>query len=149
MEDLFVDFTVPVLSLYKTVQKIKAVEVEKYGLKSVHVLCIYYLDKNSSGMTAKELTEATLEDKAAISRALKILQEKGYVSYLNNSRNSVVLLTEEGRKLSDEIGERIKLAVAAVSMDFTEQERSFFYKSLDEIAVNLKNYYKELTTKHD
>ena len=149
MEDLFVDFTVSILALNKLVQKIKSFEIEKFGLKPVHVMCAYYLSKNGQGCTAKELGELTLEDKAAISRALKTMQESGYVRYENNARNAKVVLTDEGRRLADTIGERATAAVKAGSAEFTDEERAFFYKSLDEIVKNLKNYYKDLVKNND
>ncbi len=144
MEDLFVDFTLSILRLNKLVQKIKTFEIEKFGLKPIHVLCGYYLNKNPQGLTAKELSELTLEDKAAISRALKMMQEKGYVIYDPNRRNSTIKLTEEGKQFTNVICTRAEKAVAAGSMDFTEAERIFFYRSLGVINENLRTYYKEL-----
>ncbi len=144
MEDVFVDFTLSILRLNKLVQKIKTYEIEKYGLKPIHVMCSYYLNKNPKGLTAKELSELTLEDKAAISRALKMMQEKGYVTYDPNRRNSTIKLTEDGKQFTSMICARAEKAVAAGSMDFTEEERNFFYQSLDVINENLRAYYKEL-----
>ena len=144
MEDLFVDFTLSILRLNKLVQKIKTFEIEKFGLKPIHVMCSYYLNKNPKGLTAKELSELTLEDKAAISRALKMMQERGYVNYDQNRRNSTIKLTEEGKQFTNVICARAEKAVAAGSMDFTEAERNFFYRSLGVINENLRAYYKEL-----
>ena len=149
MEDLFVDFTGSILKLNKLVQKIKSFEIEKYGLKPVHVMCVYYLNKNPQGLTAKELVELTLEDKAAISRALKILQAEGYVKYYFNSRNAVAGLTDAGKEIADRISSRADKAVEAGSIDFTAEQRIFFYKSLDAIVDNLENYYKDLVKNND
>ena len=144
MEDLFVDFTVSVLALNKLVQKIKTFEIEKFGLKPMPVMFIYYLNKNPRGLTAKELCELTLEDKAAISRALKIMQDDGYVKYDAKARNAVIVLTDKGREIASTISNRADKAVTAGSIDFTEDERNFFYKSLGTIVANLKSYYKGL-----
>ena len=144
MEDLFVDFTLSILRLNKLVQKIKTYEIEKYGLKPIHVMCSYYLNRDPQGLTAKELSELTLEDKAAISRALKMMQEKGYVTYDPNRRNAIIKLTEEGKQFTNVICARAEKAVAAGSMDFSPEERIFFYRSLDVINENLRAYYKEL-----
>ena len=149
MEDLFVDFTVSILTLNKLVQKIKTYEIEKLGLKPVHVMCGYYLDKNPQGLTAKELVELTLEDKAAISRAVKIMQENGFVQYDSNSRNAVIKLTDKGKEIASHICKRADEAVSAGSIKFTEEERIFFYKSLGAIVDNLKNYYKDLVKNND
>lgn len=145
----FVDFTMAILQLNKYVQKIKAYEIEKVGLKPVHVMCCYYLYNNPQGLTAKELGEMTLEDKAAISRALKTMQESGYISYDANVRNARVLLTDGGKKLAGYISERAEIAVEAGSVEFTDEQRIFFYNSLGEIVEKLKNYYKDLVKNND
>lgn len=145
----FVDFTMAILQLNKSVQKIKAYEIEKFGLKPVHVMCGYYLYNHPQGLTAKELVELSLEDKAAISRALKTMQESGYVSYDANGRNAKVVLTDEGKKLAEHINERAMAAVVAGSVDFTDEERVFFYKSLATIVEKLRNYYKDLVKDND
>lgn len=144
MEDLFVDFTMTVLRINKLIHKIKSHEISKYGLKPVHVMCCYYLYKNPQGLTAKKLGEMSIEDKAAVSRALKTMQNKGYVTYDVNSRNAVVKLTSEGKKISDDICKQIDDAVGAAAMAFTKDEREFFYGALSQIADNLNNYYKEI-----
>ena len=80
MDKIFEHFTITILKLNKLVQKIKLYEMQEYGLKAIHVMCGYYLMENPDGLTASELVKLTLEDKAAISRALKTLQEKGFVT---------------------------------------------------------------------
>lgn len=145
MEKLFEHFTVTILKLNKLVQKIKIFEMKEYGLKSVHVMCIYFLDENGDGLTAGELARLTLEDKAAISRALKLLLEKGYIKYDPNKYNAKIILTAEGKKIAGEISVKADNAVKWGSADFTEEERASFYKSLGVITENLKSYYERLT----
>lgn len=147
MEDLFLDFTYSVLMLNKLVQKIKTYEMRKFGLKPIHVTCCYFLAKNGQGLSEKQIAALTLEDKAAVSRAVKILADNGYVRTGSKSRNAKITLTQKGKELSDYIGGRINSAVEAGSMDFSEAERAFFYKSLGEIVCNLKNYYEEINRK--
>lgn len=149
MEDLYTNFTSSVLMLNRLIQKIKNYEISKYGLKPVHVSCCYYLNKNPQGLTAKELGELALEDKAAISRALKTLQERAYVKYAPYGRNEIVQLTEEGKKLADHISDRIGAAVAACSVNLSDDERTFLYKSLSDIGDNLEAYYENLIKNED
>lgn len=147
MENIFENFTVKILKLNKLVQKIKNYEMQEYGLKTIHVMCGYYLKIHSDGLTASELVKLTLEDKAAISRALKTLQEKGFVSYDPNKYNSVIRLTDEGREFADAVCEKADKAVQAGSYHFTEQERISFYNALGTIANNLEEYYGNLIGK--
>lgn len=142
MEDLYTDFTISILRLNKLVQKIKTDEIRKVGLKPIHVSCGYYLHKNPQGLTAKEICELSLEDKAAISRALKTLQDKGYVKYAPYGRNEIVQLTDEGKKFANHICERVSEAVSTCSISLTADERKFLYKALSDIADRLESYNK-------
>lgn len=149
MEKIFENFTISVLTLNKLVQRIKQYEMREYKLKSVHVMCVYYLNEHRNGLTVSELMRLTYEDKAAISRALRQLLDNGYVNYNIKKYNSVITLTEEGLKVADYISRKSDKAVKAGSAKFSEEERKFFYKSLTQITYNLKNYYEELIKNSD
>lgn len=144
MEDLYINFTIAISRLNKIIQKIKSFEIGKYDLQPIHVSCIYYLSKNPQGLTAKELSVLSLEDKAAISRALKTLHQKGLAEYEPRSRNENIKLTERGGELAKIISDKINLAVEAGSAHITEKQRRFFYASLLEISNNLIDYYQGL-----
>lgn len=143
MEKIFETFTVTILKIYKLVQKIKQREMRGYGLQCVHVMCIYYL-REYSELTASELMRLTFEDKAAISRALKTLKQKGYIDYDPKTYGAPVKLTPSGLDFSNVVNEKAEKAVKGGSADLSEQERAFFYKSLSSVAENLKNYYEEM-----
>lgn len=149
MENRFENFTVTILKLYKLIQKIKVSEIEAYGLKAIHVMCIYYLNENKQGLTAGELTKLTLEDKAAISRALTLLREKKFVTYQLGKYNAPILLTSDGECVAQYINAKIDKAVDAASAQFNAEERSFFYKSLNSITEKLTDYYRSLKDAND
>lgn len=144
MENRFENFTVTILKLNKLVQRIKNYEMQEYGLKTIHVMCGFYLNRHLEGLTASELCKLTLEDKAAISRALKTMQAKGLVSYDPKKYHSVIRLTEEGKAFAAEICRKAEKAVEAGSYDFSENERFLFYEALQTIAENLATYYDNL-----
>lgn len=144
MEKIFENFTVTVLRLNKLIQKIKLHEMQEYGLKAVHVMCGYFLSEHPEGLTASELVRLTLEDKGAISRALKTMREKELVVYSENGYNSPIFLTEKGKEFSAFIAERSAKAVNGASSFTNNEERDNFYKSLNSILQNLTNYYKSL-----
>lgn len=144
MSELFENFTVSILKVNKLIQKIKIHEIKAYGLKSIHIMCCYYLYKNIDGLQANELVKLTLEDKAAISRAIKQLQKKGYVEYNPNVRNAIIKLTDLGIKLSKEILEKSEQAVSKCSVLLKDDERKLFYSTLNDIANNLERYYKSI-----
>lgn len=149
MTDLYISFTVSIAKLNKLVQKIKSVEMSNYGLQPIHASCVYYLSKNPQGITAKELRDMTMEDKAAVSRALKTLHAKGYAEYAPHGRNEIVKLTAEGETLAQSIQDKVKSAVDECSVNLTEEQREFFYNSLLEITNNLSEYYHNLTKSED
>lgn len=144
MDDVFERFTMTVLKMSKLVQKIKSLEIRKFGLKAIHVMCLYNLRLHPDGLTASELCRQTLEDKAAVSRALAQLREGGYVTGDAGRHNAAVTLTEKGGRLAQYVTERAARAVAAGSADLTDEERARFYDTLLEICNNLKQYYREL-----
>lgn len=145
MEKTFEHFTVSILKLNKLVQRIKIYEMDKYGLKAVHVMCGYYLEEHPEGLTATELAKFAIEDKAAISRALLQMKERGYVNYDTKTYNAKITLTDEGRRLAGIIRERADRAVNAGSAVLSEEERIRFYQTLTSIADNLSAYYRSLT----
>lgn len=141
MEQIFEKFTFAVLKLNKLVQKIKSAEMEPYGLKAIHAMCIFYLRQKP--LTAGELARLTLEDKGAISRALKQLKEQGYIRY-NGAYHERVALTEAGETLARTVSERAERAVAAAKTPLSERERDAFFKTLDSVAENLAEYCRLL-----
>ena len=146
MEKIFENFTITVMKLNKLVNRIKAHEMREYGLKAIHVMCVYYLNENPQGLKAAELVKLTLEDKAAVSRGLSLLRDKGYVAYDPDKYNAVIKLTDEGKKVAEFITDKSEKAVNAGSAVLSEEERIQFYKSLHCIADNLNNYYAKISS---
>ncbi len=143
--DRFENFTVTVLKINKLVQKIKLFEMDGYGLKAIHVMCIYYA--GGGPVTAGELCRLTCEDKAAISRALGMLKGRGFINYDAGKYNAEVTLTGKGRELCDFIKVKSSAAVEAAGADLSEEERALLYKSLASVADNLEKYYNALSAK--
>ncbi len=144
--DRFENFTVSILKLNKLIHKIKLYEMEEYDLRAIHVMCIYYLNSYPD-ITATELAKLTLEDKAAISRALKMLAEKGYVNYTADGYNAKITLTYAGKAVSADIAQKAAAAVDAAGGSLSEKQRGEFYESLGAILKDLEKYYEKLSKK--
>lgn len=144
MDDVFERFTMTILTMSKLVQKIKSLEMHKFGLKAVHVMCLYHLRARPEGLTASELCRRTLDDKAAISRAVAQLREAGYVQGEAGRHNAPVTLTPAGRELAEYVMQRAARAVKAGSMDLSAEERRLFHAVLSGICGNLESYYRDL-----
>ena len=77
--DRYSRFTILINRISRSIHRIKDDAMCKYGLKSAHVSCLYYLYKEGKPLTARELCDACEEDKAAVSRAIDLLCKEGYV----------------------------------------------------------------------
>ena len=154
MEGRFETFTILIAKVSRCIYKIKTGEMAEYDLKSSHVSCLYYLYKANS-LTAKELCDLCGEDKANISRAIRYLEEQGYVycqATAQKRYQSALLLTEKGNAVGKEITEKIDRILYDVSEGVTEENRKIFYQSLAVICENLEKIcikYEELGEKYD
>lgn len=145
MEKRFENFTGSVIRLYRLIQRIKVHVMRGYGLKGIHVMCIYYLNEHPSGLCAGELMRYTVEDKGALSRALAELKARGFIIYGDGKYNAVITLTDTGKQLAEYITEQSDRAVRAGSAHLSDTERNIFYSALTEISANLEKYYLDLT----
>lgn len=138
----FESFTTSVTKAYKCIQKIKLAETERMGLKANHVMYMHYLGKNPEGLTAKELCKLCIGDKAAVSRVIVDLTEKGFVepAEIDSGRKyrTRIILTPEGKEINNRINEVIAKAVSKASRRLNEDERENFHRVFSYITDNLE-----------
>ena len=140
MEERFKTFTVLISKISRNIKKIKNQEMAEYGLRSVHVTCLYYL-YSAESLTATELCELCEEDKATISRGLDFLKENGYIvceSQSGKRYKSGLFLTEKGMEGGRKICEKINFVLDEICVDLTEEQRAEFYRSLAIISDSLE-----------
>lgn len=145
MEERFQTFTVLITDINRCIHKLKTKEMEEFNLKSSHVSCLYYLYK-SDKLTAKELCDICREDKANISRAIKYLEQSGYVvcnSKTPKRYQSVLVLTELGRSIGKRIAEKIDRVLDAVGAGVSDEHRRIMYDALSAINMNLQKLCDE------
>ena len=148
MEARFEMFTILIAKASRCIYRIKSEEMAEYNLKSSHVSCLYYLYRMYS-LTAKELCDLCREDKANISRAIKYLENEGYIYCQSTSKKryqSALLLTEKGKVVGEQITKKIDRILYNASEGLTEENRKIFYQSLSLICENLEkicNRYEE------
>lgn len=142
MNNRFETFVIMINQINRCIQIIKNREMEKYGLKGSHVMCLYQLKQNENGITSKELSLLCGEDKAAISRTLSALEEKGLITFVDTEGKkryrTMIILTEEGRRICNEVNQIIAQMVEENGEGYTEQEREVFYRVLSGVAENLQ-----------
>ena len=92
-------------------------------------------------MTAKELCDICNEDKANISRAVKYLEENGFLECKSKTQKKYqapICLTEKGREVAGRLVNKIDSVLVAASSGVSEENRKIMYQSLSVIAKNLE-----------
>ena len=139
MQQRFEMFTVLINRISRDIRRIKNQEMAAYHLRSAHISCLYYI-YSLDGVTSAELCEHCEEDKATISRALDYLEGNGFILRPCEGAKRYkrpLHLTEKGRAVGEQIAERIRSILDAVSHTLTEEERAAFYRSLSAISRSL------------
>lgn len=144
MTERFEAFTGGVIELNRYLQRIKDLEMRRFGLRFSHAMCLYYLGQNPGGLTATQLTALCHEDKAAISRCLAQLTQKQLVisdaPTDKRSYRTLHTLTEEGRSLTDKMNARVEAALFNGGSGLSQTDREIFYRVIDTILQNLEKY---------
>ncbi len=134
----FQSFTSGITTCYKYIRRIKSAQMTEFGLRGTHVMCLFYLHQHPQGLAAAQLAELCVEDKAAISRTIAELEEKGYLYCGDGKKYRMPLfLTESGEQLARRMDQVIAQWVCAGGEGLEEAERESFYASLEKIAANL------------
>lgn len=131
-----------VACIYRNIQKIERVEMEKFGLKGPHVQCLLALQRSPDGLTSSQLCTQCDKDKAAVSRTVAELEQAGMVtrSTTNGNRYRAILkLTERGEEAASWVDSRVKIAVEKAGAGLLDEQRTIFYEVLALIAGNLQN----------
>ena len=134
-------FTSLILSLSRSVQKIKNEEMANFGLKGNQVQCLYVLYHAEGPVNLSKLCELCCEDKGAMSRTVRELtksnlvytEEKGDQKYKNPIR-----LTPEGEDFAKFVTDRINSISRLGGIGISNAERKVLYSALDRINNNLE-----------
>ena len=133
-------FSYIVSVINRQIQKIERDEMEKYGYKGAFAQYLMAMRRNPAGVTSAQLSDMCDRDKAAVSRVITEMIEKGLV--VRKSANETfyrakLTLTQKGAEIADYIARQGAAAVAAVNNELTKEELKAFYSNLDYIADKL------------
>lgn len=145
MLDRFNEFTLLINNIYRSIYKIKSIEIKEFALKPQHLSCLYYLFIHEK-LTSKDLCDICGEDKAAISRALDYLEENEYVACDSEAKKrykAFFYLTAKGKDIGQKINEKILMALENAGEGITNDERVLLYKILHLINDNLNEMIKK------
>lgn len=144
MNNRFASFAGSLIEMNRLFQRIKDVEMQKFGLKGNQVMCLYYLGHHKEGLIAAKLSELCREDKAAISRCLTQLHNKGLIeSDLNGEKRSyrtIHRLTEKGKELTEKMLAKIDSLFSLAGSGMSEEQKLSFHCAMSTIIDNLENY---------
>lgn len=135
----FQDFVTGITVCYKFIQRIKNAEMTEFGLKGIHVSCLFYLHHNPEGLTAAQLCTLCAEDKATISRTIADLRQRGYIQPGSEKHyRAPLLLSEAGSAIAKQMDPLIESWVSVGGDGMDDTQRKAFYDSLSLIASNLR-----------
>lgn len=133
-------FSSSVACLYRDIQKIERTEMAKFGLKGPHAQCLLAMKRFPEGITSAQLCELCEKDKAAISRTVAELEERGLL--IRSERNGLryrakLMLTPSGEAAAQAVSHRAQQAVEQAGAGLDDSKREVFYQVLGLIAGNL------------
>ena len=145
MIDRFEKFSLTIFELSRYWHKLASEEMEKHGLKGPHAVYFTTMYRFPEGITAVKLAEVCSKDKADVSRAVSLLEQKGLITKTTATKNyrTPIKLTEMGEKIAEIINNKAKIAVENGGKGLSDNERGVFYSTLEKICSNLQ----ELTVK--
>ncbi len=144
MTDPFEQFTAAVSQAYRCIQRIKNLEMDGFGLRGTHVMCLYVLGRHPNGLTAAELSCVCGEDKAAISRAAGLLEQRGLIVFAPETDKkryrAKARLTQAGTEVARQMTGIILHVIEAADRGISETELAAFYRTFTKLTANLQNY---------
>ena len=152
MLNRFEQFSVAIGGIYRYIQKLERDEMEKYGYKGAFAQYLVVLHRYPNGVTASQLCEICDKDKAAISRIVSEMVEKGLIVRVggrDGRYRAMLQLTGEGKQAAEYVCRKAKAAVEAVGQSMTDEERAAMYTALELIASKLSKLSKEGIPNHE
>ena len=141
MKERFETFLMAIGQISRSLQKLKSMEMADFGLKGTHVMCLYQLQQYEEGLTSSQLAQLCDEDKAAISRSISELREKGLICQPEQTEKRYrkrIFLTDQGREVTKAMDQKIIGAVLTAAKGYSQEEREVFYHVLLQVSENLQ-----------
>lgn len=137
----FSQFDNLISGIYRSISKIKSMEMESLGLRGSQVRFLYQLYIANEGKSATEMRVLCDEDKAAISRIIKELEAGEYI-FIDEQEGqrykNPIKLSEKGKKIGKVVADKIDRYYALGNVGIKENERERFYEQLILISQNLQ-----------
>lgn len=139
MVSRYEQFTSLISSIERGIQRIERDEMVKLGYKGAYAQYLAAMKRYPEGLTAAQLGEVCDRDKAAVSRIMSELEEKGLVARAGDmAYRARLVLTEEGMRVAEFVCRKAQAAVDAGGIGLTDAERRIYFSVLERIARNLE-----------
>ena len=128
-------------SATKSIHRLKNKGMHPFGLTSAHTICLRKLYEKPEGVTRTQLAKLCVVDKAQITRIIGELTDNGFAIEKKSARanyRSKLMLTEEGKRVTEEINNIVLRINDFVSGDIPEEDIEKFYETFNRICDNLK-----------
>ena len=138
-DDRFVRFSMETEALAKALQKYNNDCLERFGLRSMHLMTLWCLWRNKDGLTAGDLSRLCSVDKAFVSRVTGELGELGYVDRGEDRgrRSRILTLTARGREIMKEIDGILRYSVERITDGVGRGQMEAYYGVLDRFRQNI------------
>ena len=138
----FERFSTIIAAISRCWHKIASDAMEEYGLKGTFALYLVTISRFEEGITSTSLAEICCKDKSDVSRAISAMEEKGLIKRTSVNKNvyrALLTLTNDGKKVADQIKGLADIAVSRASAGISDADREIFYTAIERIAENLQN----------
>lgn len=105
-----------------------------------------YIVNHGNGLSQDEITHALEIDKATTARALKKLEDNGYIERKSDEKDKRikrVFLTKKGESIQDELKKTAEMWEKNVTKGIPEEKMDVFLEVLDKMKENLINQKKK------
>ena len=114
---------------------------DKYGLKRTEIEVLYYLSHSSGADTTKDISSSLHMNKGHISQTTESLCRRGYLSASRDETDNRVVhftLTEEARRVTEEIEFAIKKLYQTLFEGISEEDRRTLARIASRMADNIR-----------
>lgn len=142
----FEQFSFAISNIYRSIQKIEREEMDRYGLKGVYAQYLVALERFPQGLPASKLCEICDLDKAAVSRVVAEMVQRGLLERDTANASGYrakLCLTAAGREAANYVNRRAQQAVEAAGCDLEDHDRKVLYAALESISTRLQTISRE------
>ncbi len=139
-------FSFIVSGINRHIQKLEHDEMVKHGCKGAYAQYLVAMRHYPQGVTAAQLSEICDKDKAAVSRIVAEMIDKGLIVRKAASETmyrAKLTLSAEGEKVAEYIVNRASAAIEAMGDELSDEQRITLYKTLDTISHKLYTLTRE------